>query len=58
MKMRDAKFLNTLDGMEYLASAPKGENIKSMVVHGGVLFVATDKHIYTLEDGKRLEPVD
>lgn len=55
--MRDAEEIKTIDGMKYLASAPKGEIIKSMVVYERKLFVCTDKHIYTLEDGKRLEPI-
>lgn len=55
--MRDAKDLTSMDGMEYLASAPDGEIIKDMVVHNDVLFVATDKHLYVLKDNKRLELV-
>lgn len=53
--MRDAEELYKMDGMNYLASAPNNEIIKNMVVYEGKLFVATDKHIYTLEDEKRLE---
>ena len=56
--MIDAKELRGLDNMTYVASMPKGEIIKDMVVHDGILFVATDKNIYTLEDGKRLERVE
>ena len=56
--MRDANELSKIDGMKYLASVPKGEIIKDMVVHDGKLFIATDKHVYTLEDGKRLEKVE
>lgn len=56
--MIDAKDLYKIDGMSYLASVPKGEIIKDMVVHDGILFVATDKNIYTLEDNKRLERVE
>lgn len=55
--MRNAEGLSTIDGMEYLASVPKGETIVGMTVFDGTIFVATDKHIYTLEDGKRLELV-
>ncbi len=53
--MRDAKELETMDGMKYLASVPDDEIIKSMQVLSGKIFVATDKRIYTLEDEKRLE---
>ena len=56
--MRDAKELHSINGFKYLASVPKDEIIKSMAVKDGKLFVATDKHIYTLEDEKRLEIAD
>ena len=56
--MRDATGLNTLDGFKYVASVPKGEEIISMVVNDGVLYVSTDKHIYKFVDDKRLEPID
>jgi hypothetical protein len=56
--MRNAEELNTIDGMKYLASVPKNEIIKAMAVYEGKLFVTTDKHIYTLEDDKRLELVE
>ncbi len=55
--MRDADELTTLSGVSYLASVPEGEVINAMVIHDGKLFVSTDKHVYTLEDGKRLERV-
>ena len=56
--MRDAKNLETMSGMEYLASAPKGETIKDMVVYDGEIFIATGNHIYILKDKKRLEVVE
>ena len=56
--MRDAKNLETMSGMEYLASTPKGEAIKDMVVHDGEIFVATGNHIYILKDKKRLEMIE
>ncbi len=52
--MRDAKGLETIGGMDYLASAPKGEVIVDMVIKNKMLYVATDKHIYKLTDDKRL----
>ena len=55
--MRDAKELNGIDGMEYLASMPKGEEVVNMVVHNGVLYVSTSKHIYKLKDERRLERI-
>ena len=56
--MRDAKEIETLDGMTYLASAPKGEIIQSMAACDGEIYVCTDKHIYVLKDKKRLERLD
>jgi hypothetical protein len=53
--MRDAKGMQTIDGMEYLASIPEGEIIVDMTVHQGTLYVASEKHIYRLVDNKRLE---
>ncbi len=56
--MRDAKGLETIGGMDYLASAPKGETIVDMVIKNKVIYVATDKHIYKLTDDKRLDKLD
>lgn len=56
--MRDASGLESIDGMEYIASVPTGENIVSMVVKDGVLFISTDKHIYKFVAEKRLEKID
>jgi len=56
--MRDAADLKTLDGMVYIASVPRDENIISIVVKGKTLFVATDKHIYKLVKNKRLQAVN
>jgi hypothetical protein len=56
--MRASEELKGIDGLEYIASAPSGEIIKHMAMVDGVLFVATDRHLYALEDGKRLENVD
>ena len=56
--MRDAEELKTIDGMEYLASAPKGETIVDMVERGGVLYVATSKHVYKLINEVRLERLE
>ncbi len=55
--MRDAKELETIDGLDYLASAPEGETIIAMVESCGELFVATDKHLYQFADKKRLEQI-
>ena len=56
--MRDAEGLETMKGMKYLASVPDGEIIEHITTHDGKLFVATNKHIYILEDEKRLKKVD
>lgn len=56
--MRDAKNLDTVDGMKYLASPPKGEVIVSMAVFDDNLYVATAEHLYKLVDDKRLELVE
>ena len=53
--MRSANGLQYCDGMEYIASVPKGETIVSMVVFGEKLYVSTDKDIYVLADDRRLE---
>ena len=53
-KMRDAEELKAIDGMTYLASAPDGEIINSMILHNGKIYVSTNKHIYVLENDKRL----
>lgn len=53
--MRNANGLETLDGMEYLASCPDGEIITGMVAKGDSLYVSTDKHIYKLADERRFE---
>lgn len=58
MSVRDAKELNCIEGMEYIASVPKSEEITGMVVHKGEIFVSTKNHIYTLKDNKRLERID
>ena len=54
IEMRNADGLQTIDGMEYLASAPDGETIVWMVVRNDILYVATEKHLYRLVDEKRL----
>ncbi len=56
--MRNAKEIKTIDGMRYLASAPKNENITGLAEVDGKLYVSTEKHIYTLEDEKRLELIE
>lgn len=56
--MRDAAGLETMDGMEYLASCPEGEVITGMVVFNDSLYVTTDKHIYKLTDNKILERLE
>jgi len=56
--MRDANNLETMDGLEYLASAPKGEVFTGMVAVDNELFLATDKHLYVLKNKKRLEKVE
>jgi hypothetical protein len=52
--MRDAKGMETMDGVQYLASCPDGETIVAMVVHHYKLYIATEKHIYRLDDERRL----
>ena len=56
--MRDANGLESIDGMDYVASVPDGEIITDMVVCDGVIFISTGKHIYCLTDKKHLELVD
>ncbi len=56
--MRNACELLNMDNLVYLASAPKGEIIKSIASLEGRLYVCTEKHIYILIDDKRLEAVD
>jgi len=56
--MRDIKELNSIDGLEYLASVPDGEIIKHMASNNGEIFIATDKHIYMLENGKWLKEIN
>ncbi len=53
--MRDANELKGIDGMQYLASAPKGEIFISLVAKDDAIYAATDKHIYKLVGDKRLE---
>lgn len=56
--MREASGLETIDGLKYIASTPAGEFITGMVMFEGKLIITTDKHIYTLEDSKRLKPME
>jgi len=53
--MRTAKGLETIDGMEYIASIPSGETIVGLVVKDGTLYAASDKHLYKMINNKRLE---
>jgi hypothetical protein len=55
--MRDAKGLETLDGVEYVASVPKDEVIVGMEVHENKVYIATKNHVYVLVDDKRLDKV-
>lgn len=56
--MRDAKGLEWVDGLNYLASVPKGEIITGMTVFNDCLYVTSDCHLYKLTDDKRLELAD
>ena len=48
--VRDAKGVETIEGFEYLASVPIGEEIIQIVIFEEELFVSTNKHIYKLID--------
>lgn len=56
--MRDAKEIEKLTGMTYIASAPEGEIIVDMTIFNNHLYIVTDRHLYKLTDDKRLEQIE
>lgn len=55
--MRDANELQNMEGVKYIATVPKGETIKQLIIKDGVLFIATETSLYKLIADVRLDQV-
>ena len=52
--MRNAEELQGIEGMEYLASAPAGEEILGIEALNGKIYLVTKRALYLLVADKRL----